>query len=371
MPTVKRCRCGSENTAGGGNNMKAGNQTARLARRDLLPFVPYRNGGDRDREEIRMNSNEAPYCPVRRGRVNRYPDPRHEKLRKKLSDIYQVPRESLFTGNGSDEIIDLLIRGFCEPGKDHIVVPVPAYGMYRIYAALNGVDVIFVPLNHRFQPDKERILKEGKGAKILFLCSPNNPTGNLLSGAILKDLIRNFPGLVVVDEAYIDFSPDPGWIGAVPEYPNLLVLRTLSKGWGLAGVRIGFLRGDPWVVSYLSAIKPPYNISRPSLDIALKGLERARRVSRNMRATASRRDHLRHRLKDLKFVRHVYSSEANFLLVKFRNGQGVFRYLLGEGIRVRDVSDLPGCGDCLRITVGNHREIRKLMKILTQYREEE
>jgi len=342
-----------------------------LIRKDLSEFTPYGNGGSSGEKMVLLNANEVPFCPLSAGRLNRYPDPLHNRLKEKLSRTFHIPRESVFTGHGSDEVIDLLIRGFCNQGTDHIAVLPPSYRMYSVYASLNGIGVRSIPLENDFQPDPEKILDLGKGAKILFLCSPNNPTGNLIRREITGELLRKFPGLVVVDEAYIDFSGDCGWAGSVSEFPNLVVLRTLSKSWGLAGARVGFLAGDPGIVRFLDSIKPPYNLSGLSIDAAVTAMKRKRFQRKCVDSLKEGRESLREELDRMECVQMVYPSDANFLLVKFRDGGRVFRYLKECGILVRDVSSLPGCTDCLRISVGSRRENQKLLKILGRYRGEE
>ncbi len=342
-----------------------------LIRPDLKDFVPYQSKGGVGRRGIAfLNANESPRSPLRGGSLNRYPDPGQVRLKKKLANIYGIYQNRLFLGNGSDEVIDLIIRGFCIPGSDRIMILPPTYGMYSTAAALNGVDVIRVPLDKNFQPDREGILSKTEKVKILFLCSPNNPTGNLFDREIMEGIFSVFPGLIVVDEAYIDFSGDPGWVGASDKYPNLVVIRTLSKSRGLAGARVGVLIADPDIADFLNSIKPPYNISRLSIDAALSVLSRERFYRNNLKQIVSQREELLSGLYRTGRVKSVYPTDSNFILVKFENEGRVFRYLYENGVIVRNVSTFPGCANCLRITVGSKSENKLLLKLLANYEEE-
>ena len=308
---------------------------------------------------IFLDANESPF----NNGYNRYPDPQQMKLKSVVSKIKNVPVESIFAGNGSDEAIDILIRVFCIPGTDNIISVLPTYGMYKVAAAVNNVEYREVALNDDFSLDSGKLLSAAdSNSKLIFLCSPNNPTGNLLDKIAVLEVVKNFSGVVVVDEAYIDFSEDSGFVSKIGEFQNLVVLQTLSKAWGMAALRVGFAFSGKEIISYMNNVKYPYNINSFSQEFALKLI-----IKGNNEHTATiigERKRLSDSLKSVKCVKKVYSSSANFLLVKFADSVNVFNILNGKGIIVRDRSSQFGCSNTLRITVGKKSDNDLLLAIL-------
>jgi histidinol-phosphate aminotransferase len=298
--------------------------------------------------------------------LNRYPDPNQWELRERLAEMTGVAIDSVFVGVGSDEIIDLLIRLVCEPHRDSIAILEPTYGVYRVTADLNGVEVLAVELDDRFQIDVERTLRAVRATtKLIFCCSPNNPTGNLLDREQIMDLCRSFRGAVVADEAYVEFSGSASLARDVQTIENLVVLRTFSKAWGLAGIRLGYTIANPYIVSYLLRIKSPYNISSTTSALALKALETGGFVGKEARRVIAERENLANQLGDLQIVEQVYPSRANFLLVRFTDSERAYSSLLKNGIVVRRRSE-PLFRNCLRITVGTSEENRLLINTLSE-----
>jgi histidinol-phosphate aminotransferase len=269
----------------------------------------------------------------------------------------------VFVGAGSDEIIDLLYRIFCRPGRDRVLITPPTFGMYRVAAQIHNIAIDEVPLDSNFQPQVEEIIKQsGPQAKLLFLCSPNNPTGNLLDRSKVARLIDQFPGIVVIDEAYIDFSDQESYVSLVDKAPNLVVLQTMSKSFGLAAIRLGIAIASPEIIDYLMKVKTPYNINQLTSQAALEGLEHTGRITENIKAIKHERERLRETLEQLPAVQHIYESEANFLLVKIERAREVHRKLAARNIIVRYRGDEPGCDNCLRITVGTKAENEVLVE---------
>lgn len=298
--------------------------------------------------------------------LNRYPDPNQRELRKRLAELTGVSIDSIFVGVGSDEIIDLLIRLICEPQMDSIAILEPTYGVYRVAADLNGVAALSVELDERFQIDVESTLRAVRpNTKLVFCCSPNNPTGNLLDREDVLELCGSFRGLVIADEAYIEFSEAASLASDVQAVENLVVLRTLSKAWGLAGIRLGYSIASPDLVSYLLRIKSPYNISATTSSLALKALEAGEFVEAEARRVIAQRENLAKLLCQLQIVEHVYPSKANFLLVRFADSERAYSSLLKNGIVVRRRSE-PRFRNCLRITVGTSEENRLLVNTLSE-----
>ncbi len=340
-------------------------------RPDILALEPYSSARDEfdGNAAIFLDANENALDPLRR-QMHRYPHPQYRELKQAISRWRHVPVESIFVGNGSDEAIDLLIRASCFPGKDEIMVLPPTYGMYAVQARIQGVGVRSVVLTPKFQPDVEGILKTaGTNTRVLFLCSPNNPTGNLMEPRRVIALLENFPGLVVVDEAYIDFAEDQGWLPRLQDYPNLVVLQTFSKAVGLAGIRLGMAFGHPDVVAVLNKIKFPYNLNRLTMQVALDALQSPEATLQPaIRQIIQERNRLANALERLPIVQRVYPSRTNFLLVQFESAREVFQYLQQRGIIVRDRSNLPRCEGCLRITVGTPEENDQLIHALQEQR---
>ncbi len=300
---------------------------------------------------------------------NRYPDPLQWELKRKIASIKNIEAENILLGNGSDECIDLLIRAFCEPAVDNILICPPTYGMYEVYAQINNVQVKQVPLTPAFQLDLES-MEEAIDAhtKLIFLCSPNNPTGNSLDRSDVEMILNNFDGIVVVDEAYINYSRQRSFLSELKDYPNLVVMQTLSKAWGLASLRLGMNFASNEIIKVLNKIKPPYNINGATQELAIKALDGLEEVNAMIRLTVTEREHLAKELLALEIVQKVFPSDANFLLTRFSNADRVYEYLKEKGIIVRNRSQVILCDDCLRITVGTPEQNQQLIKILSEYK---
>lgn len=338
-----------------------------LVRPHLRNMIPYSSARDdfKGKASVYLDANEIPFDTG----LNRYPDPHQQELKRELSGIKNIAEQNIFIGNGSDEAIDLLLRAFCEPGVDNVITVPPTYGMYKVSARINNVFVKEVLLNEFFDLDLENVLKAiDSKTKLIFLCSPNNPTGNSLSRNTIKTLLERFKGLVVVDEAYIDFSSQPSLVSWMQEFPNLIVLQTLSKAWGMAAARIGICFANVSIIQILNRIKPPYNISGPDQREALALLKKEPEMKQRVETIKQQRKWLTDELNEiLKLVFTVYPSDANFLLVKMTNANEVYKYLIDEGIIVRNRSKEPNCESCLRITVGSEEENQKLIQTLKTY----
>lgn len=310
-----------------------------------------------------LDANENPFNTD----YNRYPDPHQRELKKRISDHRQVPESQIFVGNGSDEAIDLVIRMFCEPGVDNILIPYPTYGMYEVSAAINNVEVRKALLKADFTLDAASLLSAvNDRTRIIFLCSPNNPSGNLLNEAEVTKILTGFNGITVIDEAYIDFAGSPGWTKRLNEFPRLIVLQTLSKAWGLAGLRLGMAFAAPEVVATLNKIKPPYNISSVSQQIAVNALSEPQSKEEAVRKILSERHRLTQLLATVSCVRFIFNSDANFLLVRTTDAAGIYQRLVQKKIVVRDRSKVELCHDCLRITVGTKEENDRLIYALRE-----
>lgn len=341
-----------------------------LVRENIRTMKPYSSArhefsGD---ASVFLDANENAFGSPLPVHYNRYPDPRQQALREKISSIKGLPLQNIFTGNGSDEAIDLLFRIFCEPGRDNVILFPPTYGMYEVCAEMNDVAVKKVPLRPDFQIDLEATeTAVDERTKLIFVCSPNNPSGNSMNREDIEILLNNFDGLVVVDEAYINYARQKTMISALTEYPNLVILQTLSKAWGLAGLRIGMaFAGEP-VIGYMDKVKYPYNISTAAQELALEALSSISSVNNWTRTTVEQRDRMARDLETLNFVQKVYPSDANFLLVKMQRARDVYEFLAGKGIIVRDRSKIQLCEDCLRITTGTPEENKKLLEALKLY----
>jgi histidinol-phosphate aminotransferase len=332
---------------------------------DLVPYSSARNEYS-GQDAIFFDANENPFNRP----YNRYPDPLHTELRKKVSVLKGVEANRIFVGNGSDEAIDLLIRAFCIPGNDHIVVPEPSYGMYEVCASINDVKVYKVLLNNDFSLDQEKILQAAqKNTKLIFICSPNNPTGNSFDNKDVLYLLEKFKGIVVIDEAYIDFAPHGGFIKYLAEYPNLVILQTFSKAWGMAGIRLGFAFAERSVINILNKIKYPYNVNRLTQNTALDMLEKKVKKEMWVRSILNQKKFLQKSLGQLRFIRKIYPSDANFFLVKVDDPVAVYNFLESEKLIVRNRSKMPLCEGCLRITVGTEIENKLLIHRLREYQE--
>ncbi len=335
-----------------------------LVRDNIRTLCPYSTARDEYQGPLGvfLDANESPYPTG----YNRYPDPHQKALKEQLSVIKGLPAENIFLGNGSDEAIDLLFRVFCEPGRDNAVAISPSYGMYAVAAAINDVAVRSVPLGEDFSLPSRALLDACDArTKLLFLCSPNNPSGNAFPPAELEALVRNFPGIVVLDEAYADFSAKGSLRAKVLEYPNLVILQTLSKAYGLAGLRLGMAFADEYVIRLMSMVKYPYNINQATQELVSKVL--AEPIGQKVAETVAQRARVAAALPAFRFVRRVYPSDANFLLVQVDDADALYAHLLADGIIVRNRSRVPLCAGCLRITIGLPSENDKLLQSLDRY----
>lgn len=337
--------------------------TSNLIRKTIQNLVPYSSARDEFKGEAKifLDANENPYPSS----YNRYPDPLQKALKERLSALKGVNPSQIFVGNGSDEAIDLLIRACCEPYQDSILITEPTYGMYKVCADVNAVRIQQVPLLSDFTLDTQRVMDSiTASTKIIFLCSPNNPSGNLLDRKQIEVILKRFTGLVVIDEAYIDFANDPGFVSELSVYPNLAILQTLSKAWGLAGLRLGLCFASEEIIQVLNKIKYPYNINSITQQLAYETLLKPDQLKSTIDTILLEREKLREALSKLKTVIKVFPSDANFLLVKVVDAKKVYQTLLQQGIVVRDRSSVKGCEDCLRITVGTPSENEILINAL-------
>jgi len=340
-----------------------------LLRDNIRKLVPYSSARDEFKGEAQvfLDANENSLgSPLTRW-YNRYPDPHQWKVKEAISRIKGVPPQHIFLGNGSDECIDLLYRAFCVPGKDNVIINPPTYGMYEVSANINDVEVRRATLLDDFQLDLVHLENlVDSNTKIIWICSPNNPTANSMNRQDIEVVLNNFPGLVVIDEAYINFSRHNSFIQELSDYPNLVVLQTMSKAWGLAGLRMGMAFASEAIVDVYNKVKPPYNISQVNQELALKALEEVGQVNDMIRQLVAMREQLARDLVALPLVQKVHPSDANFLLVKMENARGVYERLLEDGIVVRDRSKVDLCEGCLRITVGTEKENGELLKALAK-----
>lgn len=335
-----------------------------LLRENIKNLTPYSSARDEFKGEasVFLDANENSLGSPLTKWYNRYPDPLQWKIKEKLSEIKQVPAEQIFLGNGSDECIDVLIRAVGEPGLDNIIICPPTYGMYQVSADINNVQVKKVPLTPAFQLDLPAIEAAiDDHTKAIFICSPNNPTGNSLLKEDIEAILNNYFGLVVIDEAYINFSRHRSFIQELKDYPQLVILQTLSKAWGLAALRVGMAFASKEIIQVMNKVKPPYNINQASHDLVLKALEEVGQVNDMIRLIVSERERLQTALQQLPSVLHIYPSDANFLLVKVKEAKRLYNSLLQEGIVVRDRSNVTLCEGCLRITVGTQAENDRLI----------
>lgn len=313
--------------------------------------------------DVYLDANENPYPSP----YNRYPDPLQKKVKEALGRYKKIAPENIFLGNGSDEAIDLLIRSFCEPNRDSILVVEPTYGMYAVCAAVNAVNIQSVALTSTFDIDLIATKKAiNNTTKIVFLCSPNNPSGNLLDRDSILSILETFTGIVVVDEAYIDFATSESFISSLKNFQNLVVLQTFSKAWGLAGLRLGMCYASPEIIAILNKVKYPYNINIQTQTLALKALTNVEKKNAEVKQLIDEREKLTKALINLPQVENVFPSEANFVLVKVNNAKKIYTGLMNKGIIVRDRSSIPNCENCIRITIGTPEENQKLLATLKE-----
>ena len=337
-------------------------------RPNILRLSPYSSARDEfeGSGEVFLDANENPYETG----LNRYPDPYQRQLKDQIASLKRVDTKQIFLGNGSDEAIDLIMRIFCEPGKDNIIVSDPTYGMYAVSAGINDVEIRKVPLSEDFSFMANDMLKVADvNTKAIFICSPNNPSGNALNSYEITKTIENFDGIVVIDEAYIDFSAQASFTEQLDKYHNLIILQTFSKAWGLAGLRLGMAFSSPEIINLMNKVKPPYNINIITQQEALKTLSNPEKVKEEVTNILQERAWLISELSKLKIVNHIFPSDSNFLLVRFNDAQPIFKYLIGKEIIVRDRSKVKHGENCLRITVGTSNENKTLIQALKQYHE--
>ena len=336
-----------------------------LVRKNVRELKPYSSARDEyvsdGSQKIFMDANENPF----ESGINRYPDPQQRKLKVALSELKEIPADSILLGNGSDEVLDLVFRAFCEPNLDNIITVPPTYGMYKVLADVNGIENREVVLKEGFQLDVEGILGvTDKNTKLLFICSPNNPTGNRFQLTDIQQLLESFNGLLVLDEAYIDFSTEPGWLSKLGANPNLLITQTLSKAYGMAGIRLGTCYASADIIRILNRIKPPYNVNELTQKAALDKLNDRQSVKKQIKQIIEERNWLIGQLGHVDFITEIFPTDANFILARVDNANKRYQQILDRGIVVRNRSNLPLCEDTLRFTVGTSDENKELVKVL-------
>ncbi len=345
----------------------------KLIRKNILNLKPYTSARDlyNNPNFVLLDANEnnfgSTFDEIPGLELNRYPDPRQNEMRELIADTFGLKKEQLFFGVGSDEIIDLLIRIFCEPGKDSVIIPEPTFGMYEVFCDINDIETRSICLNDEFQLDIKAIKKSfDKNTKIIFLCSPNNPTGNLLKREDVLSLCKSINSLVIVDEAYIEFTGDLSLAEEVKNYTNLVVLRTFSKAWGLAGIRLGYSVSDPEITDYLFKVKSPCNINTLTRYAIKKAFQNSEIKNEYVAVTIKERAELINQLESLSGILKVYPSDANFLLVKVENAKKLQQSLAEKGIIVRDRSSQLMLENCVRISIGTKEENIQLLQAIKE-----
>lgn len=336
-----------------------------LVRENIKSLKPYSSARDEFKEltsgMVFLDANENPF----ENGVNRYPDPQQTSVKKELSKLKEIANTNILLGNGSDEVLDLIFRAFCEPKIDNVITLPPTYGMYKVLANINNIEEREVLLTEKFEPNVKAILeKVDENSKILFLCSPNNPTGNSFSEENVEALLNSFKGFVVIDEAYIDFSSKKSWLQRIEEFPNLIITQTLSKAYGMAGIRLGICYASKEIIAILNKIKPPYNVNELTQQKALKRLLNKNKVQHEISKILEQREKLVEKLKSISFVEEIYPTDANFVLVKVDNANSRYNDLIEKGIVIRNRTTQPLCENTLRLTVGTKSENIELIKAL-------
>lgn len=336
-----------------------------LVRENIKNLTPYSSARDEFSADagVFLDANENPF-----GDYNRYPDPYQKALKTEISKLKNIETNKIFLGNGSDEVIDLLMRIFAEPKKDKILVFNPTYGMYEVSANINDVEVVSYPLNEDFQiefdENLEEILKD-ENLKLVFICSPNNPSGNLIVRKSVLEILQKFKGIVVVDEAYEDFSKEQSWISEIDNFPKLVVMQTFSKAWGMAGLRVGMAFAQPEILDLMNKVKPPYNISILNQKEVCNSLQNIEEFRENLNEILEQKSFIENELLKFNFVKKIYPSDANFLLIKMENADQLYNYLVDEKIIIRNRNKV--VENCVRITIGNQEENQKLLQSLENY----
>lgn len=342
----------------------------KIIRANIKVLKPYTSARDeyKGKEGVFLDANENAFGSVTTALHNRYPDPLQWEVKTALGKIKNIAPENIFLGNGSDEAIDLVFRCFCEPGKDNIIITPPTYGMYEVSANINDVAIKKVSLKPDFSLNEDAVFAAADAyTKAVFLCSPNNPTGNSLKADSIETVLKNFKGLVVIDEAYIDYAPEKTWLNKLNSYSNLIVLQTFSKAWGMANLRLGIAYASQEIISIFNKVKPPYNVNGLTQQLALEALQNVDLKNALVAETLTQRTSLEKALFGLPFVKHIYPSDANFLLVKTTDGKKIYDFLVERKVIVRDRSNVALCEGCLRITIGTPAENEVLVRHLKEY----
>lgn len=338
-----------------------------LIRENVKNMIPYSSARDEfenfTQNMVYLDANENPYS----NGFNRYPDPQQKDLKAEIASIKDIYSENILLGNGSDEVLDLVFRAFCEPNKDNVITLPPTYGMYDILANINAVENREVVLNDDFQPNVDAILKTiDENTKIIFLCSPNNPTGNSFSDESILKLLKNFNGFIIIDEAYIDFSNNKSWLSELKDFPNLVIIQTLSKAFAMAGLRIGILYASKEILNVLNKIKPPYNMNISSQENAIRKLLQGT-LKPQVKKIITERERLNKALLNFTFIEKIYPTDANFILIKVDDAEKRYQQFLENGIVIRNRSNQPLCENCLRITIGTKEENLNLIETLKNF----
>jgi histidinol-phosphate aminotransferase len=342
-----------------------------IIRTNIKNLKPYSSARDEFKGEasVYLDANENAFGSPLPQAFHRYPDPMQYAVKMRLSEIKGVPARNIFLGNGSDEAIDILFRSFCEPGLDNVIIVPPTYGMYEVSANINNVALKKVPLTTDYQLNLEGIAEAiDKNTKLIFICSPNNPTGNSINREDIETVLANFSGIVIIDEAYINYSRQKTFIQELTEYANLVILQTLSKAWGLAGLRVGMAFASEEIIEVFNRVKPPYNINEASQTLALEALQNTKQVNEWIKQTLIERDNLVVSIKKFDFVLDIYPSDANFILVKTTDANSIYKFLVEKGIIVRNRTNVELCEGCLRITVGTPLENEILINTLKSFK---
>jgi len=341
----------------------------KLIRKNIWELTPYSSARSEFKGDahIFLDANENSMASAW-NQYSRYPDPLQEKLKEKIGALKGVSPANIFLGNGSDEAIDLLIRATCAPGVDNIVALAPTYGMYRVSAEINDIEVREVSLNEEFQPIIGDVLAAiNEQTKLLFICSPNNPSGNAIQAELIEILVTNFNGITIIDEAYIDFAEHASWVSKLSDYPNVVILQTFSKAWGMAALRMGMAFASEALISIMNKIKAPYNLNAPVQEMVIEALVHTDRVNEAINIIKDQRAIVSSALQQLPFVEKVFPSDANFILVRVNDASALYQYLLENKIIVRNRSTVPLCDNCLRITIGTPQENQILLDTLNKY----
>ena len=342
-----------------------------LIRDNIKTLKPYSSARHEftGKASVFLDANENPYGSPLPDKFNRYPDPLQWQLKFQIAGIKGVPAENIFIGNGSDEVIDLAFRIFCTPAKDNVIICPPTYGMYEVSGNINDVEIKKINLTNDFQLDVEGVMNAiDTNTKLIFICSPNNPTANNMRRVDIEIILNNFSGIVIIDEAYINYSKQKTFIQELTEYPNLVVMQTLSKAWGLAALRLGLCYASMDIIDLFNKVKPPYNINDASQLLALEALQNADLVNEWITASVQQKEVVIKELSAFNFVEKIYPSDANFFLMKVKDASKLYDYLVENEIVVRNRSRDPGCENCLRITIGTPEENQQLLHLLKNYK---